>query len=129
MGGAGDDGSEGPQGEARAGGGWNPLSPMLAWLTTMQELGTVALGSTEAIQQLSQSQWTMLREGMALMSKLPLSALDESDRELRRLREAVRAVQFQMEVFDQQLEALDQMLHPLHDWADAWRGLIERPKE
>jgi hypothetical protein len=102
-----------------------PLAPMLAWLNLVQEFGTTALGSVGQVTQLTQAQWEALRGGMSLMSQLPLGALQESDRELKRLRDAVRAAQLQMEIFDQQLAALDQLLRPLHDWANAWRGLIE----
>jgi hypothetical protein len=106
---------------------WSPLGPLTAWLGLVQQFGTASLGSVEEVTRLSQAQWDMMRDGMALMSRLPMDALEESSRELARLRTAVHAVQAQMAVFDEQLGALEQMLSPLHQWADAWRGLVQPP--
>jgi len=68
-----------------------------------------------------------MRQGLDLMSDLPLTALERSGRELARLRAAVAAVQGQMDLFDEQLAAMEQVVRPLHEWADAWRTLAERP--
>jgi len=59
-------------------------------------------------------------DAMAMMAKLPLTNLEQSARELARLREAVGVMQLQLDGFDQQLAALEAVVQPLRDWARAW---------
>jgi hypothetical protein len=106
---------------------YDPTGPMLAWLTAVQEFGGAALGQVDDLARLSQTQATAVRQGMALMADLPLSAVEDGMRDLARLREALRAVQLQMALVDDQLEALTQVLAPVQEWSRAWRGLVGEP--
>jgi hypothetical protein len=103
---------------------FDPTAPLLAWLSAVQEISGAALGQVDDLTRLSQAQWRVVRDAMALMGDLPLSAVEDGMRDLARLREALRAVQLQMALVDDQLEALSQVLAPVHEWSRAWRGLV-----
>lgn len=102
---------------------FDPTQPLFAWLTAVQELSSAALSSVEQVGQLTQTQWELLRKGMALMFELPMSAVEDGTRELIRLREALRAVQLQMALVESQLNSLEELLHPVKEWSRAWRDL------
>jgi hypothetical protein len=100
-------------------------NPLFAWLAAVQGLSEAALASFSAApvlqaSQLGQAQWQAMLEAMAMMAKLPLTNLDQSARELARLREAVGVMQLQLDGFDQQLAALEAVVAPLREWAEAW---------
>lgn len=103
---------------------FDPTQPMLAWLTALQEISSAAFGQVDDLAKLSQQQWGVVRDGMALMAQLPLSAVEQGTAELARLREALRAVQLQMALVEEQLHSLEQVLHPVQEWSKAWRDLL-----
>jgi len=100
-------------------------NPLLGWFAAVQGLSEAALASFTAApvlqaSQLGQAQWQAMLDAMAMMAKLPLTNLEQSARELARLREAVGVMQLQLDGFDQQLAALEAVVQPLRDWARAW---------
>jgi hypothetical protein len=104
--------------------GFDPVAPMLAWLGAVQEMSTAALASVDVLGGLGQAQWRLVRDGMALMSELPLTALDEGTRGLTQLREALHVVQAQMAMVDEQLATVEQVLKPVQAWSKAWTDLM-----
>jgi hypothetical protein len=102
----------------------DPTAPLTAWLSAVQQMSAAALGSVDVLGQLGQAQWRMVRDGMALMSELPLTAVEEGTRGLAQLRQALHAVQTQMAVVDEQLATIEQVLKPVQEWSTSWRALM-----
>ena len=73
------------------------------------------------VGQIGQAQWQAMVEAMSIMSEVPMSNLDHAVREVARLREAISVMELQLEAFDQQLAAMEAVIRPLQQWAQAWR--------
>jgi hypothetical protein len=112
---------------------------MLAMLSAMQSMSEATLSALTAgpfpagvaqagqngpmspIGQIGQAQWKAMLEAVSLISELPLANLDQSLREVTRLREAISVMRLQLDGFDKQLAALEAVIRPLQQWAQAWR--------
>ena len=109
--------SETRGGRTRAGTTGNPFLDMMSAFHGLGEAGMASIGAATSV---GQAQWQAMNDAAAAMAQLPLATLEESTRELARLRDAVHVMQGQLALFDEQLGALDAMLQPLRRWAELW---------
>jgi hypothetical protein len=107
------DGTAGEKGAAPA----NPFLEMMSAFRGLSEAGMTSLGMATSV---GQAQLEAANAAAAAMAQLPLATLEQSSRELARVREAVHLTQAQLAVFDEQLAALEAMLEPLRRWAELW---------
>lgn len=118
-----DDPEHGPQGRpSSSSSSSNPLLGVLAAVQGLSEAAMASFSAAPVLQasQIGRAQWQAMLEAMTMMAKLPLTNLEQSARELARLREAVGVMQLQLDGFDQQLAALEAVVQPLREWARAW---------
>jgi hypothetical protein len=66
------------------------------------------------------SGWMSLLEAGVSLTSFPMRHMQALIGTIRTQRDQVRALQAQLEVFEQQLTALEKSLKPLVDWAEQW---------
>jgi hypothetical protein len=71
------------------------------------------------------SQWMSVLEAGASLTTLPLRQMKALVGTIRAQRDQVRALQAQLEVFEQQLTALEKSFQPLVEWAEQWTRVQE----
>jgi hypothetical protein len=79
------------------------------------------------------SQWMSVLEAGASLTTLPLRQMQAIVGTIRSQRDQVRALQAQLEVFEQQLTSLEESLRPLVEWAEHFarvqKTLLDRARD
>jgi len=79
------------------------------------------------------SQWMSVLEAGASLTTLPLRQMQALVGTIRSQRDQVRALQGQLEVFEEQLTTLEKSLQPLVEWAEQWaraqKSMLGRVRE
>jgi hypothetical protein len=71
------------------------------------------------------SQWMSVLEAGTALTTLPVRQMEALVGMIRSQRDQVRALQAQLDVFEQQLTALEKSLKPLAEWGEQWTRVQE----